>query len=56
LKLKKESVPAGILKDVPHDGVRRAAVVVSHADVSAPDFVFLRDVFDAHHQVVFSCN
>lgn len=34
-------LPARVLKDVAHDSVRHAAVVVAHADVAAINLVLL---------------
>lgn len=46
--------PSRILKDVPQDGVRDAAVVVAHADVRAPDLILLRDLADALDDAMFT--
>lgn len=44
--------PARILEDVAHDGVRHAAVVITHADVTAPDLVPLSNLPDVLHQLI----
>lgn len=44
--------PAGVLEDVPHDGVGHAAVVVPHADVRAPYLVLFRHLSGALDEVV----